>query len=160
MKRSLVVLSSVTALALGVTLGFAQNLDIIKLRRETMRTVLDANVRNYRMITEKDPFDLAAAQAGLKTFIELAPKYKSMFPDDSKTGGGTDASPKIWQARAEFDGAIDKWVADTTAALAVIKDEASFKAEYPKVAADCGNCHKAADGFTLRLGDSIRKPKP
>ena len=32
--------------------------------------------------------------------------------------------------------------ADAKAAHGAIKDEASFKAEWPKVVANCGGCHK------------------
>jgi cytochrome c556 len=96
-------------------------------------------------------------QSGLQTFQEQFPKLKPLFPEDAKTGGDTDASPKIWQHRAEFEAVIDKFVADAKAAAGTIKDEASFKAEYPKTVNNCGNCHKKKDGFAPRLADSFKK---
>jgi len=99
-------------------------------------------------------------QAGLKTMQEQGAKFKEMFPDNSKTGGETEAKPKIWTARADFNAVLDKWVADAKATATAIKDEATFKAEYQKFAAGCGGCHKAEDGFTISLGDSFKKPKP
>ena len=152
--------TAVAAIAVGGTLAYAQNLDIIKQRRETMRTIGGASGPNFKMMKGEVPFDLAAVQANLKTIGEQATKFKGMFPDDSKTGGGTDAAAKVWTARAEFNAAIDKWVADAKAAAGSIKDEASFKAEYPKVAPACGTCHKAAEGFTIAVGESFKKPKP
>lgn len=160
MNRGLVTITSVAAIAIGATFAFAQNLDVIKLRRQTMQTVAAASGKNFGMMTDKAPFDLATVQAGLKTFQEQMPKFKGMFPDDSKTGGETEALPKIWTDKAGFDAAADTLLTAAAAAAAAIKDDVSFKAEYPKVASTCANCHKAADGYTIRLGDSFKKPKP
>lgn len=88
------------------------------------------------------PFDLAKVQASLKTISEGAPKLAGLFPDDSKTGGDTQALPVIWEKKAEFEGLWKKLAADATAAAAAIKDEASFKTEWPKIGANCGGCHK------------------
>lgn len=154
------IAATVAVIAVGATAVYAQNLDVIKQRRETMRTIAEASARNFKMMKGEAPFELATVQAGLKTFQEQAAKFKAMFPDDSKTGGLSDAAPKIWTARAEFNAAIDTWIADAQAGATAIKDEASFKTEYPKVAKNCGGCHKSADGFTIGLGESFKKPKP
>ena len=44
--------------------------------------------------------------------------------------------------KADLLARFDKMGADAKAAGATIKDEASFKAEWPKVASNCGGCHK------------------
>ena len=151
-------------LATGLLLTFcaaavsAQNLDAIKKRRELMQTIGKASLANFKMIKDEAPFNLATVQAGLKTFQDELPKFKALFPDDSHVGGGTDASPEIWRSRAKFEGNIDKFVADAKTVASAIKDEATFKAEYPKVPANCGLCHeRGGGGFAPRLGDSYKK---
>ena len=89
------------------------------------------------------PFDMAKVQAALKTYIDAAKKTPDLFPDDSKTGGETTVLPAIWEKKAEFNAIFTKWAADSVAAQTAIKDEASFKTEWPKVMSNCGTCHKA-----------------
>ena len=148
--------AALTVLAVGATLAYAQNLDAIKQRRDIMKSVAKASAVNFKILKGETPFDLATVQAGLKTFQEQPPKIKALFPDDSKTGGNTGATAKIWEKKAEFDAAIDAFVAIAKAGEGAIKDEATFKAEYPKVASGCGGCHKEADGFAPRLADSFK----
>ena len=147
-------------ISLGATLVSAQNLDVIKQRRETMRAVAAASAPNFKMMKGDLPFDLKAAQTNLQTMQEQLAKFKDLFPDNSKTGGDTDASPKIWTARNDFNTALEKMLAEVKNAAAAIKDEASLKTEYMKVAQACGTCHKSEDGFAPNLSVSFKKPKP
>ena len=163
MSRSkvLAALAGVSALAVfatGVTV--AQNADIIKQRREAMRTIAGASTPPFKMTKGDTPFDLAAVQNALKVLQAEAAKFRTLFPDDSKTGPGTDAPARIWTDRAGFNAAIDKWIADATATAAAIKDEATFKEVYPKFAGGCNNCHKSTDGFAISLQESFKKPRP
>jgi len=151
------ITATLARVSVGATVVLAQNLDAIKQRREVMKTIAKASSVNFKMMKGENPFDLAKVQSGLQTFQEQFPKLKPLFPEDAKTGGDTDASPKIWQQRAEFEAVIDKFVADAKAAAGTIKDEASFKADYPKIVNSCGNCHKEKDGFAPRLADSFKK---
>ncbi len=138
------------------TAAYAQNADVIKQRREAMRVIAKAGDAPFKMTRDQAPFDLAAVQTVLKAIEENAPRFKAMFPDDSKTGP-TDATAKVWESRAEFNAIIDKWVADAKSAAISIKDEASFKAEYPKLVATCGSCHGSRGGFAPGLSDSFRR---
>jgi cytochrome c556 len=147
------------ALGIGVTVVYAQNLDAIKNRRDVMRAIATAVITNFKMMKGEAPFDLAKVQAGLKIYQDEAAKLKGLFPDDSKTGGDTDASPKIWQERPQFNAAIETFINGAKAAASAITDEQTFKAEYPKVVTSCGGCHKDADGFSPRLADSFKKLK-
>ena len=54
----------------------------------------------------------------------------------------TKALPVVWQKKSDFLPRFDKLAADCKAAEAAIKDEASFKTEWPKVTGNCGGCHK------------------
>ena len=147
-------------LALGATLVSAQNLDVIKQRREVMRAIAAASTPNFKMMKGDQPFDLKVAQDNLQTMQEQLAKFKDLFPDNSMTGGDTDASSKIWSARTDFNAALEKSLAEMKAGAASIKDEASLKTEYMKVAQSCGNCHKSEEGFAPNLSVSFKKPKP
>ena len=69
-------------------------------------------------------------------------KEPTLFPDNSKTGGGTAALPAIWQNKADFDARFVKFAKDVAAAQAGIVDEASFKKLAPAVFQNCGGCHE------------------
>lgn len=154
------VVAIIATMGVGATVAYAQNVDVVKQRREMMRAVAAASTPNFRMAKGDVPFDLAAVQTNLKTMQDLAIKFKTLFPDDSKTGGATDASPKIWSARAEFDTTIGDWIKNAKDVGAKITDEASFKANYPAFGGGCSGCHKASDGFAPSLSESFKKPKP
>jgi len=136
------LVSVVAALAVGATFAYAQNLNVIKERKEAMKAVGGAAGAGGKMMKGEAPFELAKVQASLKTYQDNAIKVKGLVPDDSKTGGDTEALPSIWEKKADFLARLDKMAADAKAASGVIKDEASFKAEWPKVMSNCGGCHK------------------
>ncbi len=87
-------------------------------------------------------FDLAITQAALKSYIEDSKKMSDLFPEDSKTGGKTEAMPAIWDDKPKFLAGFTKFESESNEALSLIKDEDSFKANMPKVLANCGACHK------------------
>jgi cytochrome c556 len=155
----------VAALGIGAILGtgtiiaYAQNSDAITRRQEVMGKIATASLGNYKMMKGEVPFDLPKLQAALKTMESEAGKFKALFPPDSKTGGDTEAKPKIWKAKAEFEAAADKLVADIKAAARTIRDEATIKSEYPKVAKSCEGCHTKGDGFAPSLADSLKRLK-
>ena len=96
------------------------------------------------MLNGEAHFDPAAVQASLKTMVEAAAKMPTLFPDDSKTGGDTKALPAIWSDKADLTAryAYAKLGQDTTAALATIKDQASFAAAMPGIFKNYGGCHE------------------
>jgi cytochrome c556 len=65
----------------------------------------------------------------------------NLFPPDSKTGD-TNALPAIWDNMADVNARFEKFGKDAAAALASIKDEASFKATMPGIFKSCGGCHE------------------
>ncbi|MGO4387049.1 cytochrome c [Microvirga sp. 2YAF29] len=127
-------------LALGVTAAIAQS-DVVEQRQNLMKQ-MGAQTRPIGgMLRGQEPFDLAKVQAGLKVFSDNAHKATTLFPDNSKDVGKTEALPSIWENKAKFDAALTKFGQDAQTAMASIKDEASFKAEMPKVMQNCGACH-------------------
>lgn len=127
--------------ALGLTAAFAQSNPIGE-RKEVFRSFGAALRPVGPMLRGEAPFELAKAQDALKTIADGAPKAAKLFPAGSGTGD-TKALPAIWTDNARFLGIFTKLEADAKAAAANIKDEASFKAEMPKVLASCGTCHEA-----------------
>ena len=97
--------------------------------------------RSPAMMKGEAPFDLATVQKALKTYVDAAEKMPKLFPDDSKTGD-TNALPAVWENRADLDARFKKLDEDAKAALAKIKDEASFKATMPDIFKNCGGCHE------------------
>ena len=135
------VVAAIAAIAAGATLVYA-DVAAIGQRQAIMKTFGTAAKGPGGMIKGAAPFDLATVQASLKVLAEGAPKLKELFPDDSKTGAETAALPAIWEKKADLTARFDKLAADATAAMGTIKDEASFKTEWPKIGANCGGCHK------------------
>jgi cytochrome c556 len=131
----------VIALACGVGAVWADT-DPIAERRALMKNDGMAAKKMFDMSKGTIPFDLATVQASLKTLSEGASKSAALFPDNSKTGGGTAALPTIWQNKADFNARFAKFAKDVAAAQAGIVDEASFKKIAPTVFENCGACHE------------------
>lgn len=135
------VIVGLAALAVGATVVLAQSTGAITLRKDTMKALGGATKGPGAMAKGEAAFDLAIVQASLKTLETTAPKGKTVFPDASKDGD-TAALPAAFTNKSDLFAKFDKLAADAKAAQAAIKDEASFKAEWPKVVANCGGCHK------------------
>lgn len=137
MKKT-ILLSCVAALA--ATAAFAQA-DVIKARQEAMKATGGKTAVVGKMLKGEDQFDLAKVKDTLNQYVMVGEKGPSMFPAGSQNGD-TAALPAVWQNKAEFDAKFAKLAADAKAALATIKDEASFKATMPGVMKNCGSCHE------------------
>ena len=138
MKR-LAIVAIMLACGMG---GVLAAVDVIAQRRALMHDDGIAAKKLFDMNKGAVPFDLAAAQDALKTLANAAEKTPLLFPDDSKTGGGTAALPAIWENKADFNARFAKFSKDVAAAIAATKDEASFKAAAPAVFENCGGCHE------------------
>ena len=131
------------AASTGIALAAVTGAAAIKERRALMKADGAATKPVVAMLQGKAPFDLATVQKALKTYQNAMSKEPALFPPDSKTGD-TNALPVIWEDdnMADLDARFKKLGADATAALATIKDEASFKATMPGVLDNCGGCHE------------------
>ena len=135
------VVAAMAALAIGATVVLAQNAAVIEQRKQVMKAFGGATKGPGAMSKGDSPFDLPKVQASLKTIQETAVKAKDLFPDDSKVGE-TDALPVAFEKKADLLARLDNLAAAAKAAEGAIKDEATFKAEWPKVVSQCGGCHK------------------
>jgi cytochrome c556 len=129
------------ALAIGATAVLAQG-DVIAQRRDIMKSNGAATRTGNQMVKGEVPFDLAKAKEILQTYANAADKMHTYFPDNSKTGGETTASPRIWENQAEFRKRFDDWAADIKKASAQTKDLESFKQAFGNVTKACGGCHE------------------
>jgi cytochrome c556 len=135
------IVAAVSALAIGATVVLAQNAAVIEQRRAAMKAFGGAAKGPGGMVKGDAPYNGDTVKASLKTIQETAAKAKGLFPDDSKEGE-TDALPAAFEKKADLFARLDKIAADAKAAEGTIKDEATFKAEWPKVVSNCGGCHK------------------
>ncbi len=137
MKRMAIAVVVLTCGASGVLAA-----DVIAQRRALMHDDGIAAKKLFDMAKGTAPFDLAIAQASLKTLATGAEKTPLLFPEDSKSGGGTAALPAIWENKADFNARFAKFSKDVGEAIAQTKDEASFKAVAQKVFENCSSCHE------------------
>ena len=135
------VMAVLAALAVGATAVWAQNAAGIAARKEAMKAFGGAAKTPGAMNKGDAPFELAKVQESLKTIEATSAKAKSLFGDDTKVGE-TDTLPAAFENKADLLARFDKIGAAAKAASAAITDEASFKAEWPKVVSNCGGCHK------------------
>jgi cytochrome c556 len=131
----------IVSLTAWLTTAAAQS-DAIRLRQEILAGFGRAVKEPGTMLRQEAPFDLTVVQTSLKTLADGAPKLKSLFPDDSKSGAYTEALPTIWEGKDDFLRIIEQLSASAIAAKAAIKDEATFRSEWGKVSSNCRACHK------------------
>lgn len=138
--RSLFLTVSAAAVLLS---GLAQA-DVIADRQVIMKDMGKSVGAVAPMVKGEKPFDAAAALAALEKLNADALKLDvdSLFPAGSDKGD-TEASPKIWENKAEFVKHVEKFRADTKAAVdAKPADLDSLKPVFQKVASNCGACHQ------------------
>jgi cytochrome c556 len=135
------IVAVIAAVAVGATAVYAQNVAGIEARQAALKAMGGAMGAPSKMMKGEIPFDLAAVQTSLKTLETKSIELKGLFGDDTKTGK-TDALPVAFEKKADVLARFDKLAADAKAAQVAIKDEASMKAEWGKIGANCGGCHK------------------
>lgn len=141
--RTLVIALALAGPLAALGVAAAQNLDVIQQRQAVMKQNGRSAKAANALIKGETPYDAAAALQILQTLNADTKTFVTLFPEDSKTGGKTEASPAIWEKPAEWKAANDKMIADTQAAIdAKPADVAAFKTAFATVAANCGGCHK------------------
>lgn len=140
MIRTLMLAGCMMALV-GTAVAVAESDPIVD-RQELMKGNGKATKDVGGMLKGDVKFDLATVQAALKVYVDTATKAPALFPDTSKTGHDTEALPAIWTAKPDFEAKFVQFGKDATAAMALITDEASFKANMGPVLKNCGACHE------------------
>lgn len=135
-------------IAIGASAAWAQNVAVIKERKGHFKDIGKAVKEPNDMFKGEAEFDAAKVHEALKVIQAKAGLLPNLFPDDSKTGENTEALPKIWQEKADFEKRFEKLAAAAKAAESKITDEDSFPDAWKEVMGNCSGCHKA-----------FRKPK-
>jgi cytochrome c556 len=144
--RKLVFAISALALATSASLAdpIADRIALMKANGKAMGTLVP--------ITKgEQPFDAAVVLAALQTLADDAQKMDVavLFPAGSDVGETT-ASPKIWEDMAGFQAKVDKFKADTAAAVAAPpQDAAALGATVGAIGQNCASCHEA---FRIKKG--------
>ncbi|MGO4403907.1 cytochrome c [Bosea sp. RAF48] len=128
-------------LGLGITAVLAQSNPIAE-RQQAMKALGAATREGAAMAKGEAPFDATKAQAVFKTYADTAKKVPALFPDSSKTGGETTASPKIWEDQAGFKAAFVKFESDAAAGANVASLD-GFRTAFGAATKNCGACHEA-----------------
>ena len=88
-------------------------------------------------------YDAAAVLAAFTTMREATNGFGDLFPADSKEGGETTASPKIWEDMDGFKAALVKFQGDLDSAVsAAPADKDAFMPVFGAVAGNCKACHE------------------
>jgi cytochrome c556 len=132
---------AVAAIAVGVTVVAAQS-DPISSRRDLMKSMGAQTKTGSQMAKGEAPYDQEKAVKVFDTYIEVADKMPTLFPEHTKTGGDTTAAPKVWEDQAGFKNLFTKLKTEATAAKASVKDLDSFKASFGGLTKNCGGCHE------------------
>src|SRR5690242_10591308 len=112
-----IALAAGLILALGTTLALAGPIED---RQQLMKGIAAATKTGAGLAKGDIPYDPAKAKEVFQTYSTNIEKLPSLFPEDSKTGGETTASQKIWEDMAGFKDQAAKLDADAKAALASI----------------------------------------
>lgn len=136
--------TTILALVIGLSAGavMAQS-DPIAARRALMKGNNDNARAMVQTMREQKPFDAAAVEAAFAQWADTAQKLPGLFPENSKTGGDTRATPKIWQNKKDFDekaAAFGKAVAENRDKAKESLD--GLKAAIPVVGKMCDGCHE------------------
>lgn len=130
------------AVAFGAVTAVAA--DPIKERKELMKQVGASTKAASEFATGKTPFDEAKAAEAMQTISANAEKLPTLFPDTSKTGGETEAAPKIWEDMAGFVAAAEKMkTAAAQGVGAAAQGIGAYKAAFGEVVKNCKSCHEA-----------------
>ena len=117
--------------------------DPIADRKAAMKGVGGAMGKLVAMVRGQADFDAQAALEAFTTMNNATNGFVDLFPEGTETGGKTTASAKIWEDPAGFEAAVDKFAADTAAAIAAAPaDLDAMKAVFGPVAGNCNACHQ------------------
>jgi cytochrome c556 len=126
---------------LGVTAVIAQS-DPIAARKALMKGNNDNATVMVKMMKGEEPYHAAKVKIAFDQWAETAQKLPNLFPDNSKTGQNTRATPKVWKTRSDFDAKIQ----DFGKAVADNRDHAKnadeLKVAVAAVGKACDNCHE------------------
>lgn len=111
-------------------------------RHELMEDVGKAAKPVGKMLKGEREYDIEVVMASLKTWHDASLTFGDLFPAGTETGDGTEAAPAIWEDRAGFEEALDKFREATETAMAASPE--TLEAAKPVIGPifqTCKGCH-------------------
>ena len=134
---------AVSAIAVCMTAAAAQ--EAVKARKDVMGAIAKPYYGVLaRMNRGQVPFDPAAANAALNLIAAESQKVAAVFATNVQPDKKSDydASPKIWQNKADFDAKLAAFVKAADENKNGAKDLDTFKVAFQNVSKACDACHE------------------
>ena len=143
MQRSRTVVWAAAAgfgLAMSVAYAAVSAGNPVEARQATMKPVGQTMKESAAFTSAATPFDPAKVKGLMDGVSADAKKLKGLYPANSANDPKTEADPKIWQNRADFDKRLTEMGALALAAEKA-KDAATFKPAFKALGDTCKSCH-------------------
>jgi cytochrome c556 len=110
--------------------------------REGLMKKIGGSIGALGAIAKGDkPYDAPVVKASLTTISTSIKAFPNQFPEGSI--GTSEASPKIWENKADFEAKAASLGADADMLLAQLPaDQAGVAAAVGKLGPHCGDCHQ------------------
>jgi|tagenome__1003787_1003787.scaffolds.fasta_scaffold19595913_2 cytochrome c556 len=137
---------AVGGLVIGLSAVAVAQQDVIKARKDLM----NSNGRAYyvtlnRMQRGQEPYDQAKVDAAMTELTRDMPNLAKLVPPESKPtkpAEDFDASPKIWENKADFDSKLAAMIKILDENKGKAKNVDSLKVVYQNLAKGCNDCHE------------------
>lgn len=126
------------AVVIASTAGAAGN--PVEERQGLMKQVGQAMKEVGPFVSGATPYDAAKVKAAMTTIATNADKLHKLYPAESKDAPKTEALPKIWENKADFDKRLtelSKLAKDGEKAT----DSTTFKPAFMALGGSCKGCH-------------------
>lgn len=153
MKIALAVLITLGFLCAGAVYGHTGATGIIKERMDAMKDMGDKSRLVAEMFKGKVDFDRRIIASAADAFTLHGSSMTGLFPDTikSRTGGNTEALPRIWEDWVAFNEEVDAFLLlseSLRTTVANTDDSARLRKVFFQTTKACSSCHK-----------KFRKPK-
>ncbi len=133
---------SAIALAMIITASSASAADPVTTRQDIMKSVGAATGTLGKMVKGEIPYDPISAELAVRLLFTAGVAFPTQFPEGSDAGD-TEASPKIWENKAEFDKISADFAGAALAAIPASKNGLdSLKGSFGSIAKNCKACHQ------------------
>ena len=141
MKRASTVLMAAGGACLALSMAFSALSagNPVEDRQATMKDV-GKSMKDAAAINTPATFDAAKAKTLMDGVAADAKKLHGLYPAGSDKDPKTEADPKIWENKADFDKRLTEMATLATTA-GKSADAAAFKPAYAAVGATCKSCH-------------------
>jgi cytochrome c556 len=114
----------------------------VEARQATMKQIAQSVKEASGFASGKAAWDEAKVKALMTGIATNAKKAHGLFPKGSDADPKTEALPKIWESKADFDKKLDEMAAAAaTAGKSSSADE--FKTQFRALGTSCKSCHDA-----------------